>query len=523
MKINMMKNTGIYACLALLTNCFLFSYAGAFPDVNKISDTTVATDAMTLHSGAPYGYAINGLSFQQDAVVTHNGWQYVTYYNGSHRACLSRRQLPSGSWEEITFTDYTLTGNSLIDAHCVVTVGICPNDGTIHLSFDHHGGTLNYRVSEPGVATNPGSVTWSTARFGSVRHYLESGKSYSSVTYPRFWQTPDGDLQFGYRIDGSGNGDWVMVDYDASTGLWSNTRKVISRTGDYYDSCAGDSYARNAYMNNLAYGPDGKLHATWCWRESAGGANHDIMYAYSKDGGYVWLNGEGDTDAIKIYTGVHGTEIQTLLTLNFGIGEDNVVGRATGNSSTEKLITLYSLAVTVVELNSCYGMMNQQAQAVDPEGRIHTVMWHCTDETYEGYSYSRWGPEGARRYFHYWRDSEGLWHRNELPGYVGSRPKLFIHSNGDAFLIYQSRRGTIDPYDTGIYFDEGDLTIQAATAAEQWDDWQVVHTEDGPFLNEMLGDHYRFEQEEVLSVMVQESPSYHGESTPLRIIDFSLD
>ena len=79
MKINMMKNIRIYACIALLMNCFLFSYAGAFPGVIKLSDAIVDSDAMTLSSGAWYGYAINGLSFQQDAVVTLNGWQYVTY------------------------------------------------------------------------------------------------------------------------------------------------------------------------------------------------------------------------------------------------------------------------------------------------------------------------------------------------------------------------------------------------------------------------------------------------------------
>jgi len=516
MKIN---KQNIKICIALLMSCYVMSDGRAALQVTKISDTVVDTQARTIDGS--YGQAINGLSFQQEAVITHNGWQYVTYYNANCHVCIARRELPSGSWEMVELTDYYTNTN---DAHKVISMGICPNDGTIHLAFDHHGSTLNYRVSEPNVATNPATITWEVSNFGSVRHYLEIGESYSSVTYPRFWQTPEGDLQFGYRIDGSGNGDWAMVDYDAATGLWSNTRKVISRTGTYYDSCSGTSYARNAYMNNLAYGPDGKLHATWCWREYAGGANHDIMYAYSEDGGYVWLNGEIGANALKIFTNNDGAELQTLLTLNFGPNEDNVVGRATGDSGTEELITLDSQGVTVVDINSCYGLMNQHAQAVDPQGRIHTVMWHCTEETYEGYSYSRWGPEGARRYFHYWRDSQGVWHRNELPGYVGSRPKLFIRSNGDAFLIYQSRRGDIDLNDTGIYFIYGDLTIQVATAATKWTDWQVVHIEEsGPFLNEMLGDPYRFKQEEVLSVMVQESPSYSGQATPLRIIDFSLD
>ena len=50
-----------------------------FPSVAKIGDTIVEPQAMSF-----VGDRINGLSFQQDAVITYNGWQYVTYYN----ACL---------------------------------------------------------------------------------------------------------------------------------------------------------------------------------------------------------------------------------------------------------------------------------------------------------------------------------------------------------------------------------------------------------------------------------------------------
>ncbi len=517
MKINKIKTVKIYVLAILLSSCVLFSYAEAALEVTKIQDTIVDADAMTL-TYPDYGYAINGLSFQQDAIVTYNGWQYVVYYNEDGHVCLSRRQLPSGSWERIIFTDYTLSTNR--NAHKVVTMGICPNDGTIHLAFDHHNSTLNYRVSEPNVATNPDSIIWSTDRFGPEIAYLEAGKTYYPVTYPRFWQTPDGNLQFGYRFEGSGNGDWAIVDYDGSTGLWHDTRTVISRDGVYEDACTnGTSYSRNPYMNNITYGPSGKLYASWCWRESAGGANHDIMYAFSNDGGFTWMNDLSNT--FKIFTESQG-ESQTLLTLNIGAGEDNIVGVATGDSGTEELINLDTVGTTVVDLNSCYGMMNQNTQAVDPLGRIHTVMWHCTDESYEGYLYSRWGPQGARRYIHYWRDVQGNWHSNEIPVYVGSRPKLFIRSNGDAFLIYQSRI-TENPTSTDIYFTDGDLTICGATAESLWTDWQILHVEPGLFLNEMLGDHYRFQEEEMLSVMVQESPDWPGQSTPLRILDFELE
>ncbi len=126
----------------------------------------------------------------------------------------------------------------------------------------------------------------------------------------------------------------------------------------------------------------------------------------------------------------------------------------------------------------------------------------------------------------FWSDWKGDWEQtadsNELPVYVGSRPKPFIRSNGDAFLIYQSRV-TEDPTDEGIYFIDGDLTICGATAESLWTDWQIIHVEPGLFFNEMLGDPYRFQEEEILSVMVQENPDWPGQSTPLRILDFSLE
>ena len=41
-------------------------------------------------------------------------------------------------------------------------------------------------------------------------------------------------------------------------------------------------------------------------------------------------------------------------------------------------------------------------------------------------------------------------------------------------------------------------------------------------MNEMLGDPYRFSQQEILSVVVQNSPAAVGASTPLRVLDFQV-
>jgi hypothetical protein len=73
-----------------------------------------------------------------------------------------------------------------------------------------------------------------------------------------------------------------------------------------------------------------------------------------------------------------------------------------------------------------------------------------------------------------------------------------------------------------VFLLAGDLVIAAATANSKWTDWRVIHVERGPFVNEMLGDPYRWKQEGILSVMVQESPKEVHQPTPLRLLDFSF-
>ena len=55
-----------------------------------------------------------------------------------------------------------------------------------------------------------------------------------------------------------------------------------------------NSSSRNPYLNGISYAGN-RLHASWGWRESAGGSefNHDLNYAYSDDHGRTWRNSAG--------------------------------------------------------------------------------------------------------------------------------------------------------------------------------------------------------------------------------------
>lgn len=141
---------------------------------------------------------LNGESYQQDALATFNGnilcgpgrkselicdigYQYAVFYGSTPLATpttprhvsIARRSLSTevdGTWETITFTDYNQTDD---DGHDTISLGICHLDGTIHLAFDQHDNNLNYRISKPGVATNPTGIVWSTEIFEAIQVKLK--------------------------------------------------------------------------------------------------------------------------------------------------------------------------------------------------------------------------------------------------------------------------------------------------------------------------------------------------------------
>jgi hypothetical protein len=180
-------------------------------------DAVIDPRGMTLGTGATYGTAINGESFEKETITSYNGYQYTSYWvkdasgeSAAYYVAVARRPVGAATWEVANLTTSTfvngMSGGTPWDAHDVVSLGIDQNDGTIHLAYDMHGHTLRYRMSTTGVTTNPGSVTWNASLFNAETSQLYPGKTATSVTYPAFIRTPTGDLQLAYRTGGSGNG-----------------------------------------------------------------------------------------------------------------------------------------------------------------------------------------------------------------------------------------------------------------------------------------------------------------------------
>lgn len=75
--------------------------------IQTLNITKLGDDPQTINR-------LNGESFQQDALVTFNGFQYAVLWvptaNSSVRnAAIRRRSLPDGDWQGFVFTDYNQT------------------------------------------------------------------------------------------------------------------------------------------------------------------------------------------------------------------------------------------------------------------------------------------------------------------------------------------------------------------------------------------------------------------------------
>jgi hypothetical protein len=419
------------------------SSSGATASISKDREVLLTNTALTIVS---YGGYLNGESFQQDGIVSYQSYQYAAFWNASRHVVLARRALPSGTWSTFEFTDYSLSAD---DAHNTISLGICPGDGTLHLSFDHHSNNLHYRKSIAGLVTNPSTATWTASSFSAVTSSLVGSTTVALVTYPRFVTEPDGNkMLFEARIGTSGSGDEYLWEYDSATHAWSSLGLYISGIAD----------SLNAYLHGLSYPRGGsRLHLSWCWRETPDAStNHDLLYIYSDDHGRTWKNNTGTTVA------------------------------TTGSSSVSK----NSSGIDVWPIGQNRGLINQEHMAVDATGRVHVLLSHMPDAQADDTDFT--SARTKSQFFHYWRNTSGTWTRTAmgLPVVANFRGKLAISSSNNVYAVLP------------------DLRIAAASAASSFASWVVLDsTDSGRFFSDPLIDTARLVAEDKLTVFYPQKSS----------------
>jgi len=493
------------------------------PDPDSNVASIVARDALLAPSGSRFGRSLNAVGHQSTPLLSFGDFQFATWYRNSdneEHVMLGRRSLasPDNGWEIIDTGLDLLHGDQTTswDSHNAINIGIS-GDGRIHLAYDHHVHPLNYLPSVVGAATG----NWTTSDvYGIVdpRSILQdsfrpSDPALLGVTYPRFATDPaTGNMVATYRLGGSGNGDLSIVTYDSLTGQWSGGREFITgRDGALYNDSVitgitTNSFSRNAYLNDINFGIGGTLHATFTWRETAGGGNHDLNYITSNDNGLTWLNDSGDLVAD---IGASVSITSPGITID---SDTNFLPPGLFNAPA-------SANPPLGQIDRLQALINQQGQTVDLQGGVHALMWQREDPS----TYSPGdGPfdSSEAAYFHYYKDpSSGQWSRSQIPLMdedgnilnVGSRPKIVYDEDGNVFAAYVSRAG-------------GGLVVAGATVSSNYSDWSILYRDATRYEGEPAVDQQRFLRDSVLSVLIQDTNfSDTGVTTSnLRVFDFAV-
>lgn len=445
--------------------------AATGPSVTQLSTTVLDSTALYFVS---YDGLVNNNAFQKNGLLTYNGYQYAVWYAADRNATVARRALGSTTWSKVT-VGHTLSTD---DSHNVISAGISPSDGRLHLVMDSHSSGYTYVKSVAGLVSSPATHSWTAAQFGSPQTSMDGVALTSTFTYPQFLVSPQNRLQLSYRTGVSGNGLAALAEYDGSS--WTNLGNWTSNTGTYTSTHGSSSY-RNLYLHGLDYGPDGALHVFGTWREQNGAVtcganltNHDTVYLRSTDYGRSWKNSAGTTV---------GTTGSTLVTVN-------------------------STGLVVDSLNPDHALMNQESQAVDSAGLPHALISYVPGRFGQCVTDYVAGRTAYARPFHVWKDSAGAWHKTEVPVAMNStqRSQLVLDAYDNAYVVMPFGR------------------IVAASASSSWTDWTVLYdgTSTLNAFGEVVVDHTRVSQDGVLSFMYQETSTGTTTPSPLHVIDFQL-
>ncbi|TFK51516.1 hypothetical protein OE88DRAFT_1680346 [Heliocybe sulcata] len=488
--------------LSVLLSTLLWAALAQCSSIRTIGWSVLGPDPQTVNR-------LNGESFQQDALVTFGSYQYAVHYvpdtaNASVRhPSLSRRTLSdsgTGDWVTATFADYDQTDD---DGHNIISLGISPGDGTLHLAYDQHDNPLVYRVSNPGLATQPPSDSdWPsvTSLFTPVLDYLpnlttlDKNTYFINITYPRFLRIPETarvgkeDLLLELRVGRSGLGDDWLYTYTPGKG-WELAGRYLEGVNN------------NAYINGLDYDFKGNLHVTWTYRDYVNDIgqdvaqeagpngpenNHDLNYAYSPPGAQLlsWKNNWGQV-------------IGNLSASDIPLDAEPIVPASAG--------------IVMFGIPKYGGILNQEAQTVDRDGRVHVL--------------NRENTTGTEQWYHYWRSTTSDWTRTALPltfdppsinnvtttpTVIGKRGKLVSiptsSSSAPTTVLY------ILPSNAA---NSSGLSILASTGPGHFQDWQVVWEVSEGCGWEPLFDRYRLERDGVVSL-------YLVNGTDVGVLDLDL-
>ena len=442
-------------------------------ELSRIEDRILDPAA---HARITYENTVNVASYQQDGVLTYNGYQYTAWYQnagagaGAATSVIARRELPDGDWES-AHLDHPLWSN---DSHNTIALGVTESDGRLHVTFPTHDAPVRYTRSVPGLLDDPEAFEWSSLLFDSVYTLFPGAEGApQTFTYPQF-ENVGSETLVTWRDGITNNGRQAVLRYDNNAaGTWTFLGRFSHNAGGTYSSGSGNSATRYGYIHGFTADPaSGDLAVTFSWREQNSAwctgplavGNHDLGYAVSSDAAETWRNNDGDLVATTTLGDSSGT------------------------------ITPFTPGIIVEPIGINKGLINQETQAFDGDGRLHVVTSRVPDEDISGDCVSDFYVERAAnaRPYHHWRGADGTWHTMQLPFRSGSsgRTKIAFDSDDNAYVVLPDAR------------------IVAASAASGWTDWELVFDDpEVENVSETIIDRKGAYGSDLLTIAYQEPPS----------------
>ncbi|WP_016956564.1 Ig-like domain-containing protein [Catenovulum agarivorans] len=324
-----------------LTSIAGFYVNSAQAEVTLVSQTLIADNALhfdgqktagsglttsQLQNDEKYHYYFGGsISAHGDSVKVYKNYVFMTWYRGGkhdRHMMLSRLNTETGVVKTIEFphrhTGYQ--GNWWVgESHNTIGIAVSPKNGTIHMVFDMHaysqtsdGGKFaddyfRYSYSVVGAAEVPDDqftldlfVKDTSAISQGADDYkhlvmtrnLADKDDFSALTYPKFYETKEGDLLHYMRWGGNNNGAYYYNRYDADADKWSSfvpfNHKDQKSKGDSYN---WGLYGEMKYVN-------GKLRVGFQKRSS----NNSDKFQYQNGIFYAYLE-DADTNDWRDHTG----------------------------------------------------------------------------------------------------------------------------------------------------------------------------------------------------------------------------
>src|SRR5687768_10338123 len=91
---------GVTACALTVMSSTAIGQDASAGALKFVADSHVTDTAHNFPDG-PFGTSLNGQTYQQEALVSFNGYQYAAFYSDPGLLSVGRRKLPEGKWEVI--------------------------------------------------------------------------------------------------------------------------------------------------------------------------------------------------------------------------------------------------------------------------------------------------------------------------------------------------------------------------------------------------------------------------------------